>query len=265
MLENLLDLAISSEASENEMNVQRLSRKGVGEIPEMVSTYYYYTLLCPLTGDIKYVGRTVDPKNRIRNHIYEAKKNNRNKRERWIMSLLRKNKRPILNIIWTGKITLSQAILGERSLIKRYKSRYDLKNEDDRGLGGRVSTVSVHQYDNDGKFIGSFINSNQASIVTGIKDCNIQRCCKNENGYGTKQAGGYFWSYIKYNKYPHKYIKNWRQLKGKPVVCVSQDGVEREYITAREAERQTGVNYKHISACCSGKRKTAGGYFWRFK
>lgn len=181
------------------------------------------------------------------------------------MSLLRKNKMPILNVVWCGKITLSQAILGEKALIKKYKKLYDLKNENDRGLGGRVSTTIVYQYNSDGQLIGQFINANQAAINTGIKDCNIHRCCKNENGYGTKQAGGYFWSYIKYDRYPHKFIKNWRQLKGKPVVCVSQDGVEQEYITAREAQRQTGVNYKHISSCCLGKRKTAGGYFWKFK
>ena len=31
---------------------------------------------------------------------------------------------------------------------------------------------------------------------------------------------------------------------------------------AREAQRQTGVNYSTICEVCKGKRKTAGGYKW---
>ena len=34
------------------------------------------------------------------------------------------------------------------------------------------------------------------------------------------------------------------------------------YPSVHEAERQTGVNYSHISECLNGKRKTAGGYHW---
>mgnify|MGYP004457772299 CR=1 FL=1 len=38
-----------------------------------------------------------------------------------------------------------------------------------------------------------------------------------------------------------------------------------EYSGAAEAERETGVNAQNISDCCNGKRKTAGGYIWRYK
>ena len=34
--------------------------------------------------------------------------------------------------------------------------------------------------------------------------------------------------------------------------------------SAAEAERQTGVAHQHISKCANGKRKTAGGYIWKF-
>ena len=33
---------------------------------------------------------------------------------------------------------------------------------------------------------------------------------------------------------------------------------------AREASRELSIQYKNISACCRGKRKSAGGYIWRF-
>ena len=31
-----------------------------------------------------------------------------------------------------------------------------------------------------------------------------------------------------------------------------------------EAERVTGINHSHISKCCNGKLKSAGGYIWRY-
>lgn len=36
------------------------------------------------------------------------------------------------------------------------------------------------------------------------------------------------------------------------------------FSSLHEASRQTGVNHSHISMCCRGKRKTAGGYIWRY-
>lgn len=37
-----------------------------------------------------------------------------------------------------------------------------------------------------------------------------------------------------------------------------------DFTNAREAERITGINHKHISSCCLGKRKTHGGYIWKY-
>ena len=38
-----------------------------------------------------------------------------------------------------------------------------------------------------------------------------------------------------------------------------------EYSCAAEAERKTGIKKQNIADCCKGKRKTAGGYIWRYK
>lgn len=32
-----------------------------------------------------------------------------------------------------------------------------------------------------------------------------------------------------------------------------------------EADRATGINFRNISNCCLGRRKTAGGYQWKYK
>lgn len=47
----------------------------------------------------------------------------------------------------------------------------------------------------------------------------------------------------------------------KQVICEETGKV---YVSAMEAERQTGVTQSHISQCCNRKRKTSGGFHWRF-
>lgn len=47
------------------------------------------------------------------------------------------------------------------------------------------------------------------------------------------------------------------QLKGNNVV--------REYECARQAMRETGIDCCSITNCCRGKRKRAGGYYWKYK
>ena len=53
--------------------------------------------------------------------------------------------------------------------------------------------------------------------------------------------------------------------KEKPVYQYSMSGVLlAEYESGKVAERETGIDRKHISKACNHKRKTAGGYRWEF-
>ena len=38
-----------------------------------------------------------------------------------------------------------------------------------------------------------------------------------------------------------------------------------EYPSTHEAEKHTGCNQGNISSCCKGKRKSAGGFIWKYK
>lgn len=54
--------------------------------------------------------------------------------------------------------------------------------------------------------------------------------------------------------------------KSKKVLQYTLDGkFIDEYISTREAERKTKIPNQHIGQCCLGKRKTAGGYVWKYK
>lgn len=52
----------------------------------------------------------------------------------------------------------------------------------------------------------------------------------------------------------------------KPVVQLTKNGdFVDEFDSGLDAELKTGINRMHISQCCKGKRKTTGGFMWRFK
>ena len=56
------------------------------------------------------------------------------------------------------------------------------------------------------------------------------------------------------------------QRCNKKVSQLSLDGFfVASYMSGREACKATGIQYKNISAVCRGKRKSAGGYIWRFE
>ena len=51
----------------------------------------------------------------------------------------------------------------------------------------------------------------------------------------------------------------------KPVIQFTKGGkLKANYPSAHEASRQTGVSQCGISLCCSGTRKSAGKYIWRY-
>lgn len=226
--------------------------------------YYFYILRDPTDMLLKYVGRTVNPKSRLRSHIYEAKTNNRNKRERWIMSLIKKNKLPELNVIYEKECCIEEAIQIEKMLVRKIGKKFELKNSPDNFLGAVLTGTPVHQYNiTNCNYIATYANANQASIKTGIHDANIGRCCKDD--IDSQSAGGYIWSYNKYDTYPKKYNKNWGCWANKSVIQIKDGEIIAEFVSAREANTVTGVCYKQISSVCNHKRKVAGGYSWEFK
>lgn len=224
---------------------------------------YFYTLIDPITNKIRYIGQTVNPGNRFRNHIYEAKKNNRTHKERWIIQLLRKNKLPIMQIVWEEKMTSEEANSFETYMIDFYKELYpDLTNTEDRARNNAIiETTPVYQFDLKGNFIAKFPNANRAMIDTGINDAAIGEVCRNPFKPGNNSRGGFLWSY---KETPNK---EYRKPKGTPKQTIQYDKTGTTVIacfeSAREASRVTGICYKRISATITGRQKTAGGFVWK--
>ena len=57
-----------------------------------------------------------------------------------------------------------------------------------------------------------------------------------------------------------------RKVCAKPILQLDKTTGEviREWECARDVERELGINFRSISACCLGKLKSAGGFKWKF-
>lgn len=100
----------------------------------MGESVYIYSLNCPDTGEVKYVGKTIDRKNRLNSHIWGSKYGIGPK-DKWIQSLLKDNKKPVMV---TLEVTKEWEDC-EKKWIKYYREKGDIFNIADGGLGLFVS------------------------------------------------------------------------------------------------------------------------------
>ena len=101
----------------------------------------------------------------------------------------------------------------------------------------------------DNKVINIFYSMKEAERKTGIKHQVILGVCK--GNYLT--AGGFCWKYAT----PHRNFAVIQQIKNNIVI--------QEFNGTQEAQNKTGVCKTNIIECCKGRRKTAGGYQWKYK
>lgn len=92
---------------------------------------YIYALIDPISGDVRYIGKTVSPRNRLSGHISESKKSN-HYRSKWINKLRLYGLLPIFKILKVCPLT--DFVKYETEYIKLYKSD-KLTNSDETGQG----------------------------------------------------------------------------------------------------------------------------------
>lgn len=140
----------------------------------------------------------------------------------------------------------------------------------------------IIQYSSDGKLICVFRSIAKAARTmpnTGGKlrtiSADIAKCAAGK----TKMARGYIWKY--YDEIIEVYGRVLEQLPNDVVVManahnrnkfpsksVCQYSLTGEYIdmfnSITKASEKTGVGFSRISACVTGRQKTAGGFIWKY-
>lgn len=208
-----------------------------------------YKLIDPRDEKVKYVGKTIRTlEYRLYQHLQCY---NKTKKDSWIKSLLSKNLEPRIElieqcdeIIWEDR---------ERFWIKFYKTKGDLKNMTEGGVGHNGESPSKQS------------NLKRSLSLKG-------RICKQETKdkirnriLGTKRSEETK-EKIRVANVGKKYDKETLIKKSKAVIMMSMEGDElKEFYSVSEAAREMGFSKSAISAACNGYYKQMKGFKWKFK
>lgn len=138
---------------------------------------------------------------------------------------------------------------------------YNCVKTDERGVH-KTNEKGVCQFDRNKNLIQTFPSAAEAARSVGLKQAhtNIVQCCKHKQ----HSCGGYYWEY-EGNECNPKPIARARQ---RAVIAINEITLQEvaEFPSATEAARQTGLqDGTSIIRVIQGKRKTAGGFMWRYK
>lgn len=127
------------------------------------------------------------------------------------------------------------------------------------GINGVTTSTKVYQYDFDGNFVKEHSSMAEASKQVGCLFSAIGHCCEADST--ERQAAGYMWFY----EYKGKKIQKYHHYKAKNVCQYDFNGnFIKEWPSANQAQKGTGVSSSHILQCCKGILNKTGGYIWNF-
>ena len=129
--------------------------------------------------------------------------------------------------------------------------------------GTRMKRISkklskkVYQYDLNGNFIKSWSSTVELE-KEGFNSSHISSCCLKKS----KTHKGYIWSYKPIENFD---IDNYKKkTTSKTVYQYDKDyNLIKIWYSTTECHRN-GFDFRNISACCLGKRKTHKGYIWSY-
>ena len=233
---------------------------------------FIYTLTDPFTNEIRYVGKSNDPKKRLYDHIRCCHLTNTHKNN-WVKSILEKSGKPLLNII--DKVPKNNWQLWETYWISKLKEEgHNLTNISDGGNG-----MSEHRYNTKEKMkirhkefpnynkckdkeiiidkdllyqkyiienlslnkCASFFNTVKSTIFRNLKEYNI----KKDKSIWIKQCASHEKKIILQYDLGGNFIKKWIGLKS--------------------IEDTMNLNTSVILNCCKGRSNKSYGYIWRFE
>ena len=227
---------------------------------------YIYTLSHPITGEVKYVGKTVNPKQRKHNHSNIARDKGTYKRN-WINLLKSQKLRPKFEVIdevtddwkfwekyWIAQFkvwgfTLCNYTLGGDGLETSNQTSFKKGQVPwNTGIGNKKICITCNE---------SFSSCVTARKVTCSKKCASIYRSKNLTKTVFKKG------FIPWNTgikgFKLKPDKNVYQFNKEKTIMI------KKWNTAKEAGSTLNINVEGIGQCARGVSKSSGDFYWTYK
>jgi hypothetical protein len=205
-----------------------------------------------------YVGQSVDIEKRFSQHRRDSQNINLTKYNYPLYNALRKYGEnnfgfEVLELVDDKELLTKQELYWYNKLKPKYNillpDRTKSKNR------RKVTQIDCDTY----KPIKEYESISEASRQLNIDSSAITKACKGK----LFEIGGYFWTYSdKINEWK---VPNYRKIN----IAINQidpnsKEVIKTYFNAREATKETGVQFQNIQKVCSGLRNKAGGFMWEY-
>jgi len=172
---------------------------------------YFYYLKHPITDEIRYIGQTKQPRERLYSHIYNARKGHENNwRAHWIRSLLNEGLKPKMEIIEEIEVSKNDyEAVGkrERELIEQHFTKgvrlTNAANTPDPNALNRRKGPVIYQYDSTSlRQLARYESTSDASRLLKINHMSIRNSLTKSKLEVFPISGEYFWSYEDYTIFP---------------------------------------------------------------
>jgi len=225
----------------------------------MDNKVFIYELRDPNTRLPRYVGKTKNcMSKRLFEHINRTKKKIRNnrkldKKESWIYSLLKKDKKPTIHLIET----VNNDTWKEKEIfyISQYREKFDLTNQHDGGMSVNViNKKPVAKIDYlTLEIIETFESIYEAERKEGVPYTRIIDSCSGRK----MKVNGFLWNYLDEKKslIKPKYVYSKRKI--------GKFNLKKELLKIYNSYEDTGYNAGNISKVCLGKKRSCYSFIWR--
>jgi hypothetical protein len=248
---------------------------------------YIYSLDCPITGTPKYIGKTINPKQRLAQHV---RSNENTKKYAWIKSLKNKGLKPIMTILESFENDFD---FWENWYIDYYRFLgMQLKNHKIGGIGGRLSKETKDKISaklkgkkkseehrlktiknlvfgtpwNKGTKLSKENRDKAVKSLEKFRENNINPNLGKKRTEETKQKikdtfkekYGWIKKEKKFNSF-NDYINS----KIRTVISFDENGNKVDILTLKEC-KEKGYLTSNIINSINGKRKKANGFYWEY-
>jgi hypothetical protein len=235
-----------------------------------------YTLSCPDTKEIRYVGKTIKTlKARLQHHISTSKKR-KNYNANWIKSITNNNKEPVIELV--EECDLNEWEFWEKYWISQFKNwgfkltnytnggqgphgritKKETKEKISKALKGRIFSKKTKEKMSKSRI--GYKHSKEIMEKSSTKRMGLKRSEETKEKMRKSHIGKKMSDSFK--------EKCAERRRGKPaltvkkVMQINSNGVKECFSSITIASNKTGISITSIHNCLNGLSKSAGGSKW---